>query len=56
MQVIKSTFFGGVFASVHVRGEGVVVLVVLPVVAVALVVRLLRRILPSSYDRQTAVT
>lgn len=41
--------------AVHVRGERVIVLVVLPVVGVALVVRLLRRALVSSDDGQTAV-
>lgn len=43
-------------AAIHVRGERVVVLMVLPVVGVALVIRLLCRALPSSYDWQTAVT
>lgn len=41
---------------VHVRGERVVVLMVLPVVGVALIVRLLCWPLASSDDRQTAVT
>lgn len=43
-------------SAVHVRRERVVVLVVLPVVAIALIIRLLRRPLASSDDWQTAVT
>jgi len=43
-------------SAVHVRGERVVVLVVLPVVAEALVIRLLRRTLASPDDRPAALT
>lgn len=40
---------------VHVRGERLVVLLVLPVIGVALIIRLLRRPLTSPDDWQTAV-